>query len=78
MNQNDSSCSTGCTGIMWWATLVVAVIAVPTFAFTVTKILGVTGMMEIAVFMITCWVCTYLGMVLMKNPKVSEKFTFKK
>jgi hypothetical protein len=77
MNDQNGSCS-GCTGIWWWATLVVAVIAVPTLGLIVAALLHAEGMMQIAVFMITCWVSTYFGMKLMQHPKMSEKFTLKK
>ena len=77
MNNANQNCS-GCDGIWWWATLVVAVIAVPTLGLIVVSIFNAEGMMQIALFMITCWLCTYLGMRLMQNPKMAEKFTFKK
>jgi hypothetical protein len=78
MNENNPNCRIGCDGLMWWMTLLVAVIAVPSFAFIVVKTLHVQGMTEIALFMITCWVSTYLGMRLMQNPKVADKLTLKK
>ena len=77
MNNTNGSCS-GCTGIWWWATLLMAVIAVPTLGVIVVSLSGAQGMMQIAVFMLTCWVSTYLGMRLMQNPKMSEKIGPKK
>jgi hypothetical protein len=77
MNNQNGNCS-GCTGIWWWATLVVTVVAVPSLSFILIALLHAQGMMQIAIFMLTCWVCTYLGMRLMSNPKMSENFTFKK
>jgi len=53
-------------GIYWWACLVVAVIVVPSIAFAVTVALPGTGFAEILIFIVTCWVCTFLGMKLMK------------
>ena len=60
------------TGIMWWATLVVAVLAVPSFGFIVSHVMPIRGIGELVVFIIACWFCTYLGMRLMQNPKMSE------
>ena len=62
----------GCQGIFWWATLVMAVLAVPAFAAIVSTVLPVTGMVKVAVFMIACWVSTYLGMKLMQKPSMSR------
>lgn len=60
------------TGLMWWATLVVAVLAVPSFGFIVSSIIPVRGVGELVVFIGACWFCTYLGMRLMQNPKISQ------
>lgn len=58
----------GCwTGIYWWASLVVAVLAIPSVGFVMVKILPGHGITELAIFVLTCWVCTYLGMRLMKK-----------
>jgi len=59
--------------IWWWAKLLVAVLAVPAIGFIVVSMFSVEGMMQIAIFMATCWVCVYLGMRLMQNPKIAEK-----
>ena len=75
MNDANGNC---CTGIWWWTTLIVAVVAVPTLGLIVASLFRVEGMMQVALFMVTCWVSTYLGMKLMQNPKMSGKFTFKK
>jgi hypothetical protein len=72
MYNNNENCS-GCTGIWWWATLVITVVAVPTLGLAVANFFHAQGMMQIAIFMLTCWVSTYLGMKLMQNPKMSEK-----
>lgn len=69
-----TSCSmTGCGGLMWWTTLVVAVIAVPCFALVVATMSPLRGLGEIAVFILACWLSTFLGMKLMSNPKMKEK-----
>ncbi len=65
--------SKGCSGMMWWSTLIVAVIAVPAFGFIVASAIPIKGIGEIAVFMIACWFCTFLGMKLMHMPHMSDK-----
>jgi len=69
---NDKNCS-GCTGMAWWATLVIAVLAVPCFGLVVAKVVPVSGIAQIIVFVLACWLCTYLGMRLMSNPKMHDK-----
>lgn len=61
-------------GVMWWATLLVAVLAVPSFGIIASLMWGSRGVGELVVFVAACWVCTYLGMHLMKNPKMSKPF----
>ena len=58
----------GCSGLMWWTTLTVAVFAVPMFAFAVVSASRTTGIMQMALFVLSCWLCTYLGMKLMHLP----------
>lgn len=70
---NNSSCKSGCAGLMWWTTLVVAVLAVPAFGVVVASIVPLEGIGSIAVFILACWLCTFLGMRLMSNPKMHEK-----
>jgi hypothetical protein len=72
-HKDGKECSTGCTGIMWWATLVVAVLAVPSFGVVVASVVPIRGAGEVVVFILACWLCTYLGMRLMSNPKMHEK-----
>lgn len=60
-------------GLMWWATLAIAVLAVPSFGFVVSYVMPFRGIGELGVFILACWLCTYLGMKLMSNPKMSEK-----
>jgi hypothetical protein len=76
MYKDDDSCSTGCSGIMWWATLVMAVLAVPSFGAVVALMAPLQGLGQIVVFILACWLCTYLGMKLMQNPKMHEKIDF--
>lgn len=72
MNNGNENCS-GCAGIWWWMTLVVAVLAVPSFGIIVARLIPMPGVGELIVFVLACWFCTYLGMRLMKNPKMMEK-----
>jgi hypothetical protein len=65
-------------GIMWWATLVVAVLAVPAFGFIVASGVQVNGALQLVVFVLACWLCTYLGMKLMHAPGMSKKIIDRK
>ena len=60
------------TGIMWWTALVITVVAVPSFGFAISYLFPFRGMLQLVVFILACWLCTYLGMRLMQNPKMSE------
>lgn len=52
--------------IYWWTFLVVAVLAVPSIGFVVA--MTVSGNLgQVIVFMLSCWISTYLGMRLMKK-----------
>lgn len=72
-SDNSKSCGTGCQGIMWWTTLLVAVLAIPSLGIIVASISHLQGFGGVLVFVLACWLCTYLGMRLMKNPKFAEK-----
>jgi hypothetical protein len=56
-----------CQGIFWWAKLVVAVLAVPALGAVVALASGGAhkGFLGVVIFVVACWVCTYLGMKLM-------------
>ena len=54
--------------LIWWAYLVSAVLAVPSLGFLITHTLPVEGFLELSVFIIACWFCTYIGMRLMSHP----------
>ena len=81
INSNDDSKSC-CHNIdiWWWAMLVVAVLAVPAIGAIVVLAsgAGAKGLLGVAIFIVTCWVCTYLGMRLMHNPKIAEKLDINK
>lgn len=63
----------GCEGLMWWMTLLVAVLAVPAIAAIVAAALPFKGLGELIIFVLACWASTYLGMRLMKDPRWSKK-----
>jgi hypothetical protein len=57
-------------GIWWWAMLVIAVLAVPSFGFLVSLSVSNEGYGKLVVFVLACWFCTYMGMRLMNfTPK---------
>jgi len=71
---SDKSCGMkGCQGIAWWATLVVAVLAVPSFGLIIASMFPFRDLGMVIMFVLACWACTYLGMKLMQDPRMSEK-----
>ena len=55
-------------GLMWWSTLLIAVIAVPTLGVTVALASGgQSELILIGVFVITCWASVWLGMWLVRK-----------
>jgi hypothetical protein len=77
-HEHAACCSKKCTSLMWWATLLVAVIAVPAFGFIIASVIPTKGIGEIIVFMMACWFCTFLGMKLMQMPSMNQKLGGKK
>lgn len=66
----DDCCKTHLWGsIYWWAFLLVAVLAVPSVAFVVAALVPDQGITQIIVFVIACWVSTFIGMKLMNMKK---------
>ncbi len=55
--------------VIWWTYLVIAVLAIPSLGFIITNTMPVSGFLQLMVFIIACWFCTYMGMKLMSNPK---------
>jgi len=55
------------TGIWWWAMLLVAVLAVPSFGFMVALTIPSSGYGTLAIFILACWLCTYIGILLMRG-----------
>lgn len=68
---NDSANATA-VGVFWWVYLITAVLAVPSLAFLVTKVMPVNGMLELLIFVVACWLCTYTGMRLMTPSRKSD------
>ena len=55
------------TGIWWWAVLVIAVLAIPSSGFLISIMLPAHGNATLPVFVLACWVSTYIGMLLMRG-----------
>jgi hypothetical protein len=66
-NNDSKPCS---QDIWWWAMLVIAVLAVPAVGVLVAVVSGAKGFLGLSIFIVACWISTYLGMRLMHhNPK---------
>lgn len=77
-HDSDKSCC-NVTGLMWWMTLLLAVLAIPSVGFIVANAISVKNSLgEVVVFILACWACTYLGMRLMQTPMMSQKIKLKK
>ncbi len=63
---------------MRWATLTIAVIAVPSFGVVISLIAPVAGSAILVVFVLACWLCTYLGMRIMDRSSMSACITTRK
>ena len=72
-NSQDHSSKNHVIGVFWWATLAIAVLAVPSFGIAVSYIFPFRGLGGLIVFVLACWLSTYLGMRLVANPKMSKK-----
>lgn len=70
---DKACCHKKASHMMWWATLVIAVLAVPAFGFIIASAIPIKGIGEIVIFMLACWFCTFLGMKLMQIPQMSDK-----
>lgn len=53
--------------VVWWAKLVVAVIAIPLIGVIVGTLVPGGDLGKTAAFVLTCWVCVFLGMKLMSG-----------
>lgn len=54
-------------GLVWWATLTVAVLAVPSIGLIIALSLGKGELGMMAAFVVTCWVSVWLGMWLVRK-----------
>ncbi len=73
-NSDNKGCGKfGCSSVMWWVTLTVAVVAVPAFGILVASIVHMNNIGDVFAFVVACWFCTYLGMLLMKDPRMAKK-----
>lgn len=59
--------------LLWWSKMTVAVLAIPSLAIIITSATQVSGAVEIVIFVLACWACTYLGMSLMKQVDKKDK-----
>lgn len=67
-----SKCGMDFDGLVWWATLIIAVLAVPAISAVVTMMLPLGDMGRIIAFVVGCWVCTWLGMWLMHKADIKD------
>jgi len=58
--------------VTWWIVLITAVIVVPSIAYTLTTVVHISGGSEVIIFIVSCWVCVYLGIKLMKMPNINS------
>ena len=70
---DNKSCSNCSGSLMWWAMLLVAVLAVPAIGAVVAFASHLQGIGALIVFILACWVSTFLGMKLMQSPKMAQK-----
>jgi len=71
---HDKKSSNTASEIIWWTTLVIAVLAVPSFGVVIAYMSPTSGLMQLLVFVLACWLCTFLGMKLMNDPRMDKKF----
>lgn len=73
MNKSCNSNTSGgsCSGIIWWAMLLIAVLAIPSIAIVVAGILPFDDLGRAIIFIGACWACTWIGMWLMEKSKAS-------
>lgn len=54
-------------GLAWWMTLIITVIAVPLFGAIMAMSVTSKALGQMLIFVIACWISTWLGMWLMKR-----------
>lgn len=60
-------------GLVWWITLIMAVVAVPIVGTSVALAITESAFLQMIVFVLTCWACTWLGMWLMKKADAHQQ-----
>lgn len=53
--------------LSWWSTLAVTVLAVPLLGALVALSLSMDPVVQVVAFVMTCWLCTWLGMWVMRK-----------
>lgn len=69
--QASYSANANSGNLMWWMCMLTAVLVVPSIAAVAVFILQPSGTGALAVFVLSCWLCVYAGIKLVKNPKIS-------
>lgn len=60
--------------IIWWMLLIAAVLVVPAIAVLLATVVHVSGVEEIIVFVLACWLCIFMGLRFLRNPNVMPMF----
>ncbi|HEX5445684.1 MAG TPA: hypothetical protein VFW87_17785 [Pirellulales bacterium] len=68
-NEAEAARKRPASATRWWSTFIVAVLAVPTLVCLMARVVPLRGAGQLVAFMLACWLCTYLGMVLMEGPE---------
>lgn len=55
------------SAVMWWVTLIISVIALPIIGASLALALSENATIQVLVFMMVCWLCTWAGMWLMRK-----------
>jgi hypothetical protein len=67
-----SFCTT--KNISTWILLLTGVLTVPAFAIIVVAAIHPTGPGSAIIFVLSCWLCVYLGLRMMKNPQIASPY----
>lgn len=57
--------------ITWWILLVVSVLAIAAFALLLAATVHSSGISELVIFTLTCWLCAYFGLRMIKNSRLT-------
>lgn len=58
--------------LTWWALLATAVVVVPSLSYTFTTVVHLSGGSEVLIFVVSSWICVYIGLHLMKSPRINS------